>query len=278
MIRQYYDEWPDEASLSMYPFVDTASLTDNTREMVLSKEHFEDAKLWPNNASSRVFMRSIERDAAGLVFSIADNDKVLMTARVTVQELASARKVLFIATVANRVAGWIRFAPGALISIYDNPTDVYRFGPRATEFVSSVVSSVRYAGVTGFVVDGQVVSGDVTMFGGRGVKLSIVEGAIEVSAIGDPFARRDTCSQNADNVLKRFYGALLTPIRKINVSYTCGPPDELDDNYENIGAWEPEGGEITISAVDNDDVVGGRPNHLIRAPGAGSNLMEWFIG
>lgn len=261
MIRQYYEEWPDEIASIHYPFVDTATLRDNSREMDLLPEYIRDARLWPNTQSSRVFLRSIERSIDGLIFTIADNNATLMSAQVGVSAFAQNKKVVFL-DAASRVSGWIQFAPGALVELHDHPTDVYRFSPSATEFVSSAVASVRYGGVTGFAVGDAVVSGDVELFGGRGVSLGIsIDGAIEVSATGDPYARRDICG-GATSGTREFFGSLLTPVRAINVSYSCGKGAPTS-----AGTWTPESGELCVTVVEGaDDVDLGRPRHYLRAP------------
>lgn len=251
MIRQHYEEWPDQQVDSPYPFVDGATLTDTSRELVLQRSYVVDARLWPDTASSRIHLRQIERSDSGLTFAINDLSGLLMTAEVDLEELSSVQKLVFRRVSNGQPAGWIRFSPGAIQNLYDSPNGVYRFTPQATEFCSTVVSPVRTGGVTGFLVDGQEVTGDVVFFGGRGVELAVEDGSVVVHAVGDPYARRDACQDPVRS------GALLNPLRRIRVV----------QNGVSVGNVVPSGGTLLATVATSDREVRDADGRIRRAEG-----------
>lgn len=222
------NQWPVETARVPYPFTDISSLKDSSGLLQLQSSWITDARMWPANASSRIYLKSVARDPLTLVFTIASLDAELCSA---VVKDFTKRRVALLDTTGNQV-GFLAFGPGGLQGIHDVPTGTYRFPIDAAEFVASAVASQAVAGVQG-VKDaaGSLMTGDLIFVGGEGVSLHVIGtgNTLRIDVIGSPFFRRDNCV-DAD-----FLGRVINPVRFITWD---------DTTNKNQGVARPKGGNI----------------------------------
>jgi hypothetical protein len=261
MIRQYYEEWPDDCSRQAYPFINGTERLDTTRELSIPNEYVLDARLWPDRNGGRPFLRAITRSGNGLLFEIHDLQGPLMQCRVDANDLRRQRLV-FRHVANNEVTGWIKLAEGALANIYDHPNGEYRFTTQSTEFAATVVSVVDPGGLTAFQVGDERLTGDVLFFGGRGVDLEVVSGYLIVNLIGDPYARRDVCAD------PEYAGALLNPLRQIQAR---------DLQTGRTFVINPVGGTFLSTAKKGEREVDGHKADAYHSPGPNGELLSRIV-
>lgn len=200
-------QWGDQHRGQPYPFKDTATLRDSSGEFEINPSWIKDASIWPITGSSRVFLRSIERKVDQLTFTISSLEETLMTATVGRSDLSRSRLAFYDST--GYQSGFFQLSAGALASIYDNPTGIYRFGVNATEFVPKVVVPRSVSGVVSISDGDTPLTDEVRMVGGDGVELVGSTGQVKVNVIGDSLYRRDVCED------PQVLGRLMNPVRKI---------------------------------------------------------------
>lgn len=182
-----FPEFGNQNEFRTYPFSDAASLTSVNGERI-PNNIIADIIIHPpdDGLSGVVFVSSIDFANGEIVFRFSGTQQVIGTAKFT----DASTWVEIIGPGNVGVIGIVDFGPG-LADAYNFGSSQHVFKAHATELVPSVVFPVTTGGVTGIELpDGTVLTGDITIKGGKGVEVSSVGlgimGRIRVDCFGEP--------------------------------------------------------------------------------------------
>jgi hypothetical protein len=234
-----YPEWRNGNERIKYPFVDSATLTAESGD-VLEPDLLLDARLYPIGGQAGLYISSISLDASGMTFHIGD-DAIRSRATGFIDFNLPIPDEVPVYDSYERPAG-ILVSTSERFSLLRNqlPTGETVFSRKATEFVSSCAIPMPQVCLRGLVLnDGSFLTEDVYLVGDNGVVLEFDGDAIVIDLVGDPYASVKVCEEETGN--PQTYCGLKT-INGI-------PPDE--------------NGEFTFTAGANT-VAGGTLDNIIR--------------
>jgi len=165
----YHDEWRQENTQRNYPFADDMLLTATSGEL-LPQDYLIDAMLYPPGVNDQLYLHSI----AGTEFFIG----AVSTRSIVATGTAIGSTVRLLDTM-SRPAGLLLLGSG--------------FTPRAMQFSSAmtlfcstcVLPHADY-GVRGLVLpDGTILTGDITLKAGLGVRLTQTGNVIGIDFVGN---------------------------------------------------------------------------------------------
>lgn len=180
---------PSPVGGGLYPFTDTATLKSSSG-YVLPSSLFTDARVYAPGTDASTYLKKLSRSAAEVQTVYAE----VWTAS---GKLASGYANSDGASLALRDA-YSRVV-GALLGPLDAlPICDLSFTPGATLFTSTVlVPQPAATGLEGFLVDGQLFSGDVVFYAEMGVKLTNDDNGVGVHIVGDSYRQRLLCQEAA---------------------------------------------------------------------------------
>lgn len=217
MPRILHPEFLDELEPTPYPFGDTATLLSDTGYSLAGI--FLDALLSPPEAGSGVHLDRVVVEKRYVRLSLADGDgrRLGECPLIRHEPLPVPDRVIF-RDEYHREVGMLITDQTRISSLYVWEEGVHRFPPAATEFAARCCASIPDAGLQGFVVDGQFVSGDIWMVGSDGVVIDALfraeaglvppdvkewdimgappptqVGAVRFHVVGEPLFRRRLC-------------------------------------------------------------------------------------
>jgi hypothetical protein len=232
--QTHYEEWRAQNANRKYPFADGASLLSNEGWM-LNLGAILDARIYMLGATGAVYLSSIAIVDDVPTITIADSSAA-HTCSTTI-DVADATDTYALTDSAGRPAGVLVLDPNLKITAFSTNAT---FNQSATQFVTSVVASVPDAGLTGIVVNGEVLSGTVYLVGQNGVQLSVDGNNLRVDVAGDPYAYRRLSLEGVVPEPNR------TAIKSVAVWYT-----DPDNVTQLVGSVLPnEYGEIHLVTGD----------------------------
>ena len=245
--RVIFPEFRDQYEYTRYPFMDSASMTAQTKQ-VIDKDIFLDASLYPIGVDKGfVYIQSIEVQARRVTVILADVTK-REKAR-TVFDPLDPPDLLYVYDEYDRPAGVLVSEADRLTRFSSWATGVHTFATTATQFVPSCVIPTPEVGVRGILTEaGDLFTGDFIIVGDNGVVVRKEDDSvIRVDIVGDPLFRRKLCVP---------IDLFTTPgfVRTIN---DC-PPDQYGNfnlvvgdhfNDETIVRIYKDGNNIVIEAV-----------------------------
>lgn len=194
--RTLVPEWRDEQADSRYPFSDDSTLTSSDG-IILEKNMIVDAVVYAIGKTAPMYLKSISYDYSKIIISIEDT---FQEAKIT-GEMDPALGVMSM-PLFNDIgspAGLLIFNEEGLARFKNWKIGVTEFGKNA-EFVASVVVPVPGNVVSGFILpDGSVVTGNIWLYGDRGVVLRS-QPCIRIDVIGEPLFKRELCDLPEENI------------------------------------------------------------------------------
>ncbi|MCS7050993.1 MAG: hypothetical protein NZL87_05210 [Thermomicrobium sp.] len=215
MTRLLHPEFPDELSDTNYPFADGASLTSDTGYSL--RGCFLDGILVPPEAAHGLHLPEILIDHRYVRISLADSRGRELGEATFYRHQPSYVKgklaiVLFTDTYGREI-GILVSDPVRLASLSVWEPGKHRFQPEATELVARCCHSLPDAGLQGFLVGDELMTGDVVIVGHFGFQfngyrvlaqapdivsheriVAVSLGVIESNVTGDPLFRRRLCA------------------------------------------------------------------------------------
>lgn len=189
-----FPEFRDATENTKYPFIDSASLTDNSNKLTLPTNIFIDANIYMPGVSSMVYISSIivEDDKTTItVRSASDNVECTGTIK-SIDSTLDSDYIIPLYSSAYKV-GALVIASDKLSYFKSLSKDTYKFAETATAFVPSCVTMMPTLGITSIAVnerkEANTVYGDVWIVGWRGVTIRTqenIENSIRIDVMGDP--------------------------------------------------------------------------------------------
>ena len=246
----FHPDYREEFRGTRYPFVPSATL--KSPELTLPIDVIIDAHLYPLNGNSRYYLSEIRVSQTSVVFVIGD-DRSRQLAE-GVYPLDGSKNLVALKSSGDTPAGVLLIDTENAASLSGLPLGNYAFDTRSTEFCVKCHVPITNNGLTGFLLpDGQIVSGEVWLYGEDGVILSVEDdNEIHVNVVGDPLFLQKFC----DEIPPRM------PIKLIRVKHDTG------EYYCNV-----QHGSFTIQ-VNNDATE----NPALRVTGNDQGLYIWMAG
>lgn len=196
MSKIVFGDWRDDNQKRRYPFADDATLTGET--LTLQDSLFIDGRLYPIGGDENLFLNRITRDGSDIEFAIATGVGELATGSYDVTDIPENGEIAFHDTY-GRPAGMLLSTETALAAFSGLNSGDYAFLQAQTRFAAAVVVPQPAAGVRGFLLpDGNTVFGDVWLVGEDGVVVrKDSDGSLRLDMVGDPFAARKLCEDEA---------------------------------------------------------------------------------
>jgi hypothetical protein len=189
-----FQEWRDQNVSSKYPFSDNASLTNGA--VTLPKSLFTDARVYAIGALGRVYLSRIKTSVNSVeIWFGDDNTQELAVGRF---ELTAVPDNLPLVDPYGRPAGILVSSVAQLATLASWGSSEITFTADQTELTATAVVPTPEIGVRGFIVEGELFTGDVYLMGEQGVYLTLQDGDIRVDIIGDPRAKARFCEQLFD--------------------------------------------------------------------------------
>jgi hypothetical protein len=189
-----FQEWRDQNVSSKYPFGDNASLTNGT--VTLPKSLFTDARIYAVGAEGRVYLSRIVTSISEVAIYFGDDNRAdLAVGRFA---LTSVPDNLPLLDAYGRPAGILVSSAAQLATLASWGSSAINFTVDQTELTATVVVPTPEIGVRGFLVEGELFTGDIYLMGEQGVYLTLQDGDIRVDIIGDPRAKARFCEQLFD--------------------------------------------------------------------------------
>lgn len=191
--RILFPEFRDQFEPTLYPFMDTATLTATNNQQI-DRDLFLDASLYPiGSAGGFVYIANINITPRLVTVLFSDRTRKEI-ARTTFDPLL-APDVLRVYDVWDRSAGVLVSESLRLSRFTSWANGDHIFNPTATQFVPSCVIPTPEIGVRGMLTEkGELFTGDLTVVGDNGVVVREESpGVIRVDIVGDPLFRRKLC-------------------------------------------------------------------------------------
>lgn len=185
-----FPEWRSNNQQVRYPFRDGATL-HSSRGIDLAQSIFVDARLYPIGAVAGIFLNRISVVGSSVTVAIADSNGELAT--VTFDAATSTSDSLELFDRYGRPAGILASDTVSLAGLTNFGAGDTTFLQAATEFCSSVAIPMPQYGVVGILVGDTLFAGDVWLVGTNGVVLRVVDGALRIDVVGDPYAKTNDC-------------------------------------------------------------------------------------
>jgi hypothetical protein len=259
-------DWRDSQDETKYPFAEGTTLIDETGRRTIPERIFIDAYFHPaTGAGDRLRLSSVEVQFDRLVFHIGDEAETELAQATSLY--GQEPEILMFVDSYGRHAGMMVCQPLLLSSISSWGIGVYTFTADDTEFAAKCVCPVPVAGVEGFVVNGEVVDGDVYLVGMEGVILELVTETIpgdcrhpsydakviRAHAVGDPLLKRRRCEDQAGGVAVLDTPGAITGIdirqgtlESSSLLFTLLPDAQGYINIVPVWSEEEEGGESVL--------------------------------
>ena len=211
MSQLLHTGWRDSQEDTKYPFTDRATLLDEQQRRSIPPNTFADAYLYPASGPlERVRLSEIEVSETSVVFRVGDETTAVLASSGDVP-LFSAPEMLVLVDTRGRTAGVLVCRPEEIARFASWDYGVYTFAADDAEFSARCVCPIPATALEGFVVNGEVVSGDVWFVGQQGVVLTFESVSIDgdcrrpdeeypvlrVHAVGDPLLQRRLCEDQA---------------------------------------------------------------------------------
>lgn len=187
MTEVNFQEWREQNANLLYPFSDTAILTNG--DVAVPSDLFLDLTLYPIGAVGQVYMSSIEIGSA-VTIEFSDDDGVLCSGE---YPLTGASTISFSMATDRSHAKYAGMAVlgTSVNSVSSWPAGNHSFTREQCPILPDVVCPMPMEGLQGFVLEsGAVFSGYVVFYGENGVSFRYLNGAIKVDLIGDPRHRK----------------------------------------------------------------------------------------
>ena len=196
MSKIAFNDWRAENTQRNYPFADDATLIGDA--LTLSQALFIDGRLYPVGGDESLYLARISRVGSTIEFAIAtETVGELATGSYTVTSIPASGELAFYDAY-GRPAGMLLSTAEALQAFSGLNAGVYSFLPAQARFATAVVVAQPDTGFRGFILpSGELVTGDVWLVGEDGVVISNDDGALRIDIIGDPFAVRKLCEDEA---------------------------------------------------------------------------------
>lgn len=219
MARVIFPEYRDQYETTNYPFMDTATLTDASRTLVLPQNLFLDAGFcFPEPLP---YLSQLEVQTARAIFTItAGRD----TASCTV-DMNALPDVLYFTTASGRQMGCLVSEKVRLSWLSSLDAGTYTFYPEATSFAVRCNLPSKVLGVSSICSDEAALTGDVWLVGGHGVFLRHMGGNhIRIDIMGEVLHRRDRCSAAlpAQNCLRSINGVYSDAYGRLVIGLQAG--------------------------------------------------------
>lgn len=222
-----FPEFRDSTKSTSYPFVDTASLTDTTEQIILPKDAFIDASIYLTESTSTVFLSSIDVTKNSTKIRIEDtSDPNIYCESALIDIRGEDEDVVIPLFNSYGTRAGVLVCNGLLLSFFRNiPFGTFTFENDATAFVPTCVIPIVNNGVKTLAFNSRykdnIIDGDVWIIGHNGVQLSTQEGidnSIRIDVMGDPMFKKaalgvteyriDTPLQSINGVRADEYGNL----------------------------------------------------------------------
>lgn len=199
--RILFPDFRDEQRDSRYPFTDSASLQSEDGRVEIARDTFIDAAFHVINATSRLYISSVDVTPRLVTISIGDR-----LTSVVAQTSFNPTPIGALASGALPVYDKLGRPAGALIATPDNlalfsgwAAGTYNFLPEAAEFVSTTSIPANEPGVRGITpASKELLTGDIWLVGDAGVTFrheGVQDGKqiIRVDITGVPLFNRYQC-------------------------------------------------------------------------------------
>lgn len=197
MSNVVFNDWRTDNAARNYPFADDATLIGD--DLTLSQSLFIDGRLYPIGGGPQLYLKHVTRDGSDIEFAIATEAAgILATGGYDVTDIPASGEIAF-HDVYGRPAGMLLSTADSLQAFSGLNSGTYEFIVAQTRFATAVVVAQPAVGVRGFILpSGELMTGDVWLVGEDGVVLRVDDdGALRVDVIGDPYATRKLCEDDA---------------------------------------------------------------------------------
>ena len=218
-----FPEFRDQVKETTYPFVDTATLTDEDGKLTLPRNLFIDASIYIPNTVGVVYLSSLEVAANKvlLTISIIGSQKTVTGTIADVINYAGTDYSISLYETGYKV-GMLLINGNKLGYFKGLDKGVYRFRYTATAFVPSCIVPIKTTGVTSLAVNSRsaenTLYGDVWVIGHDGVTLRTqpgIQNSMRIDVVGDPLFKQ-VINEDVEYRIDK-------PVRTINDI----PPDEF---------------------------------------------------
>lgn len=215
-----YPEWRDSNRRINFPFTDYATMSSTDGKLIPSNV-FLDAAIHMIGGFGVHYMSGISVRGESIVIIVSDSAGNFCTGEYPVYGSAADMMEMF--DKYDRPAGVLVFDPRHIEDLYGFGTGDTVFTPAQSALAASAVIPMPSVGVQGFLVNGELITGDVVFVGGPGVVLSVercfnestgtveavftdkggradgdYDAQIRVDIVGDPYARYRECLDGSE--------------------------------------------------------------------------------
>lgn len=226
-----HPEFRDELENTKYPFVPTASLSNNLVSFV--EGTFLDAHIYAVTGTSRYYISKVVVTSSSVEVVIGDsNESERLTGTVAIPVTASS---VPLKDEYNRSAGILVSEPVRLALLASWGVGEHTFEQDQTEFCVTCCMPVPEVGVTGLRLEtGELLSGKVWLMGGDGVVIRKTQkenkqgetvDLIQMDVVGDPLALQRLC--NSED--------LFTPVNAIRTIRVIQGDTEFECDADQVG-------------------------------------------
>lgn len=203
--RTLFPSWAQENTSTVYPFIETAGLWSEDRQVRLEPGTFVDAVIHIPGLVDAPHLTRITPHGAEAVIAVGSQDNPVAASGVI--DLTRPSRDIPLQDRFGRPAGLLVGDPIRLAALRSWPSRTHTFTPDQTAFCPFCCIPLTEPGLSGFVLaDGTFVGGEVWLGGADGVVVrpeirdDPVTGeptlVIRVDVTGDPLFRRRLCEPN----------------------------------------------------------------------------------
>lgn len=199
--RILFPEFRDEQKESRYPFVDQATLRDESNSVAIENSAFIDAAFFAINSAAQLYLSQISTTAQTVTVYVGTEEEPTKLSATYDAGTGPTNSVIQFLDAYGRPGGILLSNPVNLSKFNSWLPGDYFFSPAATEFVSSVVVPVNAPGVRGIIFENNFIYGDMWLIGDAGVTIRKevdTDRTIRIDVIGEPLFARFVCEPIAD--------------------------------------------------------------------------------
>lgn len=198
--RVWATQYRDEATGTLYPFGDGATLTSRDGALVLDRDLFVDASVYPLGGDAGLYLSALDVAARAVTLWVGAPASPRLCSGSF--DPLSPPAAIPLADAVGRPAGLLVCDPAVASAAQAWPIGSYAFDADATPFVASCTVALPDPGVRGFALAGGVlVAGAVWLVGKDGVVVGLAgvdpatrTAIVRIDVVGDPLATRRECA------------------------------------------------------------------------------------